>query len=219
MTEILKEITKEQTVINQLLLLQERFMNIKIGNKSIRCPFFMNNDPLYLNTKHYQSVPKGGKLTPEEIETKILQLAEKNNVNLDMLTQEQLNEFLLTNGIGVDCSGLIYQFLKQTYLALGGTAENFEKSITNESGQTGITKIGTQQLLSENNSCPIEDLSQIKPGDFIIRLGNYYHSVIIVSVNSRTLNCLHASNEIKNSGVNPFRIKIIDYGKSIFCQN
>lgn len=219
MSELVLAPPKETVVTDSLLSLKERFMNIAVGSRFIPCPFFMNNDPRYKETMYFQSFSKGGKLTPDEIEDKIIKTAIANQISPDELNPDQLKEFLLFYGIGIDCSGFVYQFLKQAYQTLGG--KNFEEKIVNEDGKTGITKIGAKQLLLDNNSYPVENIKSIKPADFVIEHSPYSssHSVVIANITGSVLNCIHATNEIQNSGVHPFDIRITNPFGSISEQN
>ena len=204
----------EEIVSKKLIEFADQFLNMSLGNHIIRCPFWMNWDYLYKGTDLYRFVPGGGKMSPQEIEQQAILKAREQSFRLKEASLDELHCFILENGIGVDCSGLVYQGLKCAYQALGGS--DFENKVIGVDGQTGITKIRVKALGSDINSFEINRLMEIKPVDFIV-VGES-HSILIIQRLANYIFCLHASNEIKDSGVNFFPIKITDYKRGIFRQ-
>jgi len=52
-----------QRVSEALNGLVGRFMHIKVGKRNVRCPFWMNYDPLFKDTGYFRYFPSGGKRT------------------------------------------------------------------------------------------------------------------------------------------------------------
>jgi hypothetical protein len=110
----------------------DRYLNLQIGGKKIVCPYFTNHAGFYfiqamreagldLETgmkvmKVYNSnrLPYGwfrGKGTPEQIEEAAVEIAGMEEINLDKATAAGIVEFLRVYGLGVDCSGFVYNVL------------------------------------------------------------------------------------------------------------
>jgi hypothetical protein len=213
--EIPYGIKEANAVADALNTLKNRFLQIHVGSRYIPCPFFMNHDYLYKGTPHYQTFPGGGKLTPDEIETHVKECATQEEIRLDTLNPEQLTTFFLHRGIGVDCSGLVYQCLQRAFMATH--RQPFESVLTNIQGAFGITKIGVSELQLPHNSYVIDDIRTIQPADFITF--GISHCIAIIDVSDRIIHCLHASNEIAASGVHPFDIRILDPNASLAHQH
>jgi hypothetical protein len=191
------------------------FTNIRLKDRRINCPFWMNKDPFYKGTGYYKYFAKGGKRSAKEIEKLIAKKAALQKLDLGKASDYELNLFFLRNGIGVDCSGFVYQCLRQVYRTLGG--RGFDKKVSNSrTGDKGIRRVGVLDLASSQNSRRVEKLDEIRPGDFIIAGAS--HSVIIIRKFPGFLEVAHANNAIREAGVHRFRIKITDPKGQIFDQ-
>lgn len=201
---------------NAIKSLVEKFKNIQVEGRDIPCPFWMNFDYLYEGTPLYKGFLRGGKLSPEEVKNSLNNLVVQNSLDIKNASLQEIISLMISNGIGVDCSGFAYQCLREVYLVLGGTSENFEKKVVNaQTYHSGITKVGVSDLSSSVNSLGVNRLSQIKPGDFIVK-GR--HIVVIIDTCDQIINCVHASNEILTPGIHEFDILIREPDLSIFDQ-
>lgn len=206
---------RSEKVSEALEKLVGKFMHITVGKRNLRCPFWMNYDPLYKSSQYFRYFALGGKRTPGQIERLVQERAEKEGLDLGKSTDYQIAVFFLRNGIGIDCSGFVYQCLRQVNKTLGGV--DFKSRIINrKTKNVGIRKVGVLDLASSKNSIPIKGLENIRPGDYIIKGSS--HSVIIIKKTKSLIKAAHSSNEIKESGVHSFNIKINKPKLHIFDQ-
>lgn len=148
--------------------------------------------PYYINVKKRKDLNAlVGKGTPEEIvlETKVW--AQTKHVNLKRLTAEQIREFMLNVGIGIDCSGLValsldeyfrkckrssfFRAVKYQDQSVKGRLARFFRPATN---------LSANEMTSNLNASGI-GLNSVRPGDVIKGVGkqrNAYHIVLIEKV-------------------------------------
>jgi len=78
------------------------YQNLNIAGKTV-------NTPYYRNVKRVRAGLRSltGKGTPEEIEEETLIYSKLRGVSLEDKNESQIREFMQSQGIGVDCSGLV----------------------------------------------------------------------------------------------------------------
>ncbi len=205
-----EKVAVEQKVSSAISDLINDFENLNVEGRVVRAQFWMNGDELTQN----RSYQKGGKLSPQELEGSISESAKKLGFNVKDATTPEINKFMIDNGIGIDCSGLSYQCLREAYGVLGGSG--YEDKVKNDKGEGGITKINTGRFASDEMSRVVESIEDIKPGDFIIASR---HIILVMDKKDNILNCVHVTNEVRDPGVHEFDIKILDSSGSIFDQD
>lgn len=216
-TEVKTDIPVKERVQLAGKVIAEKFLRIPVGNRFINCPFFMNNDPDWKDTPYYFSVPRGGKMTPEEVTEKLSGAVRDSEFDADNSSLKNLRMFMRKNGIGVDCSGLTYQVLKYIYENSGGSIFE-EKVIGAQSNFRGVTKTNSDSLTSLKNSNLVAGIEDIKPGD-IIRGHGGHHSIVIFGCERNLLRCIHSSDGTSALGVSAFEINLIDLKHDIFHQD
>jgi len=202
-----------ETAIESLI---DHYKKIIINGRTVACPFWMNYDYVYKDTPYYKYFPKGGKRSPDEIRDLIVDKLNSTGFDIVHASEEQIGLFFLENGVGVDCSGLVYQCLKKAYITLGGS--DFKKSIFGVYGEPKVvSRIGVKDLILPVNSFPVSDVTLVRPADFI----NFGHTHCIAIINriDDKISCVHASNEILDSGIHEFSITITNPSESIFHQH
>ena len=195
--------------------LTQRFLLLDILGRNIVAPYWMNNDPSSVDTYLYKSVSKGGKLTPEEIESQTILKAEEASLSLRALSYDQLRSFMQSNAIGIDCSGFAYQITEAMYSAAGGIDFQSKVKGRNE-GDFGIRRTGASDLTSPKNSLTVNSTKDIMAGD-LIRCMSGTHVIVVLSKTDSEVFCAHASGTF--DGVCTFKIEITDSSKGIFNQN
>ena len=73
---------------------------------------------------------------------------------------EQIQQFMIQNKLGLDCSGFIYRMLD--FLLLKTKGKRLKSAVGSHVGNTNVQKL-TSLRLSEK----IEDFTQVKPGDLV----------------------------------------------------
>lgn len=146
----------------------DKYKALKINGKTVRSPY-------YRNVKRVRGDLRSltGKGSPQEIvdETKIY--AKLRGFNLAKATSEEIREFQLSQGIGIDCSGFIMHVLnvlakskgKQLYRIMSKKhIKTFWGSFTWPFKYASNTPANA--ITDENNAYPIK-LKEIQPGDLI----------------------------------------------------
>lgn len=193
------------------MTLTNRFMELTIAGQLVGTPYWMNKNPLLVDTPYYQAVSKGGKLSPEEIVQSVFTRSTSTNVDLASHSRDEIRKFMLENAIGVDCSGFTYQVVREIYSALGGNGFD-EKVIGAEPHFRGITKTAARDLTDTKNSVMINEIRQAMPGD-MIRCQEGRHIIVIISNNGDTVTCAHSrfsSNRHNTNGVVTFTVDVVD---------
>lgn len=193
--------------------LTKDFQNLNVNGRSIQTPFWMNKDYVYEGQRYYKYFPKGGKMSPRELETRIAEVSANEKFDLSGASEDELSELLLSNGIGLDCSGFTYQSLKKAYEALGG--EGFEDKVKGDNNLTGISKVGSRHFAKDENSFPVTDIDDVRPGDFIAA-GR--HLVVIIERENDSIKVAHITNMVQNPKLHTFGIHIKDLKQSVFDQ-
>ena len=88
------------SVINQ-------YIHFKIGNAIAPVPYF-NNKTVRARAALRVNIGKG---SPKEIFEEIRDIATKENLNIDRLTNEEISSIMKKNHLGIDCSGFAYYVL------------------------------------------------------------------------------------------------------------
>ncbi len=180
-----------KTLSPQALAVIDSYEHLKIGNKTINCPYF-NNRTSNLRGALRVLVGKG---TPEEIadEARIISLRDK--FELDELHESDLVKFLTEHHLGIDCAAFAYYILDTE---LQSTQNKKLTQILSFKSKGLLRRIIAKFRIVENtgvivfseNSKEIP-LDEIKPGDVIIALGggirhDYNHIIVVTSVTTDT---------------------------------
>ncbi len=174
------------TLSPQTLVVINSYENLKIGGKTINCPYF-NNRASNLRGALRVSVGKG---TPQEIvdEAQIIGLREK--MDLNDLDEKTILKFLVDHHIGLDCSAFVYYVLNAELQTRKHTKL---KSVLSFKSKNIFRRLVAKMRVVENTDVKIFDvnskeivLADLTPGDLIISIGggikhDYNHVMIITS--------------------------------------
>lgn len=161
-------------------------MNLEIGGKKIACPYFTNHVGMsfikamkmagieeavrrkIMTVYNSNQLPYGwfrGKGTPEQIEAAAAGIAGMEEIDLEKATTAGIREFMGVYGLGVDCSGFVYNILT-------GAGVKLEREVFKAGAFTFAGKASTQITVEELQST---DLILIKKAN-----GEYSHVALVL---------------------------------------
>lgn len=169
----------------------DRYLSLPVGAHP-SCPYF-NNKRRGTRSGLRVLVGKG---TPEEISEECEIRALQNRMVISGLSAERLKEFMVSQDIGIDCSGFAYHVLDAAlHERRGGRLASHIH--TRRKGLTGkiiarlrpAENIGVATFADERNSVAIT-ASEAKAGDIITfigagRDGTYNHVLVITKVETK----------------------------------
>lgn len=202
-----------------------RYMNLNIGGKMVRCPYYIN----LKRSKDLRAMV--GKGTPNEIEIEAQVWAKLKGVKLDEMSPAKIREFLMNRGIGIDCSGFVVHVLNAWYRKEKGSNIWRKLKIPNRMILAKIAyllkpveKLGAEVITNSTNASKIE-IKDILPGDVIRtkwKKKNSHHILLITKVeyakngNPKHVEYTHSIPFYdKNSGVKTGGIKITNVNKPL----
>ncbi len=220
---------------NSLYELANEYINFRIGFKKINVPYAISSYAIkkYGIGSNIQAATTGkfenysGKGTPNQIRKALINAAKKENFNLDKATSKDIYKFMESHGIGIDCSGFVYNILN-TYL-IKKENKSLDNIILRYKGVLGyferfllvknrVRRSSANTLTNDLNTIKINKVKDIELAD-IIRLTHSdwkgKHIAIIVDVNKKYITYAMSSEYTKIKGAHFGRIKIIDPDKSL----
>lgn len=193
----------------------DAYLALPLGTKP-SCPYY--NNRRFKNRGGLRVMI--GKGAPAEIAEEAAILAKLTRSDISTLSTDKLKEFLVANGLGIDCSGFAYHVLNA--LALETTGKSVAHFV--RSTRPGIIgsilarlrpaeNLGVNSFRNDKNSVEIA-AADAKPGDIITFIGvgkehTYNHILVITAVehseNSIRLTYAHSyawpSDGLYNTGV------------------
>lgn len=173
-----------------------KYLNLEIYGKKIVCPYFTNNigkafmDAMqeggvdlevsgevmkHFNAHKYALAWWRGKGNPEEIATATMEIAKLERVNLEKASGGMIREFMLQHGLGVDCSGMVYNIL--SYAGI-----NLDKILDFKNPERK-GKFRAAAFTFAGRASQIIDFREVKSGDLILiinKSGHYSHVALIL---------------------------------------
>lgn len=220
-------INKIEKLSEQVLDVANSYFELPLGGKKVRCPYFMN-----LKKQKAGLRVMVGKGTAEEIVHEVRVWAKLKGFDLDKATENEIREFMINLGIGIDCSGYVVYILDALFKQKKNTSlfsfiryrdntiyQKFRRKLR------PVENIGANLLTSELNCVEIKNLNEIRPGDLIRAKGkqkNAHHVAIISKVfkdkqgNIRKFDYLHSHRLYgKENGVRKGSVVDIDPSKEL----
>src|SRR5689334_13622892 len=107
--------------MNDLLYsLADEYIHLKIAGKTINVPYSISKEGEKRAIGELSSAGVtdrfanfGGKGTPRQVRELVVNAAKRENFDLQKASAEQVIQFMIKEGIGVDCSGFVYYILDQ----------------------------------------------------------------------------------------------------------
>ncbi len=161
-----------------------KYQNLELFGTKVSTPYYTNNiEPLFLklmrelqieeklveivHQKYKQrQIPFGwyrGKGTPEQISQATIELAALLDFKPRTAIAKKTQGFMYLYGIGVDCSGFVYNVLKYAFTQVGKNID--EVSFWKDPKKTGADKAGTEYFF--NNSSKL-DTQLARPLDILL---------------------------------------------------
>ncbi len=189
---------KIESLVNKRIL---DYQNIKVFEKKVSCPYFINNIGFFIDFLTSKAeideekarkvhdlfknneIPYGwyrGKGTPEQIGKATEEISFQVELDLHNATKEGIVEFMKLFGLGIDCSGFIYNLLEHAFENTQQKNKLNDSLHWSDKEKTGINYTGVSIFAGEASI--IVKPKDIKPLDllFIIENGKYSHIAIII---------------------------------------
>jgi len=137
-----------------------------------------------------------GKGTPEELENAVVELSEKVNSNLQKATPKGIREFMKLYGLGVDCSGFVFNVLNHAF-EKENKLDLFLNSLNWGDPEKKQVNYAGDHVFKEKASTKIK-ISDVQPLDLVC---SKEHIAIMVEI-SKELFVAQSALDSKSSGVN-----------------
>ncbi len=181
----------------------ERYLNLNILNQKISCPYAINFvEQEFLSLMKQSSIEeekieevhklyKGnktkygwfrGKGTPEELEFAFLEISKARNFNIQNASPEGIRETMKLFGLGIDCSGYIYNVLLAGFKSFSMENQFIQSLAWKEKDKTGVSKASVD-VFSETASTILTDLSSLSDLDLLLlkdENGSYTHIAMML---------------------------------------
>lgn len=178
------------TLSPQALATIDQYLHFAVGPASVAVPYY-NNRRNKVRAGLRVTVGKG---SLSEIQEEVDIICLKGYIKKETLTEESAKKLLVDNGIGIDCSGLVYYVLNSEYQAVkkGSLKSHIRFPKTFNLFRALIRRwrvienINVELLASDLNSQVIA-LSDVMPGDLITIIdagyaGTVDHVMLVESV-------------------------------------
>lgn len=144
-----------------------KYRNFSVGIAVANIPYF-NNRRQKARAKLRVQIGKG---SPEEIREELNTVATLQKINLDAVDSITLKKILFDNGIGIDCSGLVYYILTAQFGPLK-LSFPFQKGILGKL-RAKFRKIENTDVatLAHNKNSRVIATKDVQPGDMITMVG------------------------------------------------
>jgi len=184
----------------------DRYLNLEVAGKKICCPYFTNHAGMcfikamkmagieeaerrkIMTAYNSNQLPYGwfrGKGTPEQIEEATTGIAKMEEVDLDKATAAGIGEFMRVYGLGVDCSGFVYNVLT-------GAGIKFEREVFKAGAFTFAGKVSRQITDQEVQSTDLILVKKIN--------GEYSHVALVLEKGGELWIC-QSTSRVSPAGV------------------
>jgi hypothetical protein len=186
-----------------VLEMVHRYLCINVGEKVFPAPYYINRiEPLFLDLMRKvevedekvervhemyknREIPFGwyrGKGTPEEIEESIKSILTSNKITYTELSKDNLIGYMNLFGIGVDCSGFVYNVLSFGFKKIGKFNE-FELCLDwSDKEKRGVDKAGV--FTFSGKASIVINKEDLATCDLAIKKDND-HIALVIGVNDK----------------------------------
>lgn len=215
----------------------DEYIHFEIAEKTINVPYSISKEGQKRAIGELSSAGVtdrfanyGGKGTPAQIKELVLGSAKKEHFDLQKSTSSEIENFMMVQGIGVDCSGFVYYVLDQ-YLRREKN-KNLDTIILRYPGIIGkierfllqknrVRRSSASTLTNDLNTIKIQKVKDMRPGDMIRVTHSDWkgkHIIIIVEINNENITYAMTSQYTKKQGARFGIIKIRDKNKGLESQ-
>lgn len=196
------------TLPNQVRDFMNKYFCLNINEKRISTPYFINKKLRILRAPLFT-----GKGDPYSIEKYVSQFLSNK-----ILNKEQIKDWMISQGIGIDCSGFVYNILAHWMFLEGLSIKNYLPSVS----FFNIRKFFSRKIKPQSSINAYEltqppfakliEVKQITPG-CLIRLQGGKHVLFVYEVikNDKTVSIIkfaHSTRDIKPPGVHKGYIQL-----------
>lgn len=214
-----------------------RYLNLRIKGLKVPCPFYLNfpgslwkkafrragatkemvkKARIYFENREFAYGWLNGKGTPEEIENAAEEMLEKIFPKFHYYTETGIDSFLRSRGIGIDCSGFVFNVLHQTFIRVD-LEEEFMSSLSWKANSIRRASRAGVYIFSGDSS-RLVDPTNTRPMDLLaMRIDGKLEHVSLVLDREGTLAVAQSIISSKFSGVTLSDIYIRN-NKPIFIQ-
>lgn len=212
----------DRTKLNNLAWQRvQEYQNLSIAGKKVHCPYAINffssnikslmqqadvdEDHMTETLKLYKQRHVGygwyrGKGTPEQIAAAAEELGEMHGYNLANSTPAGIAEFMKLFGLGVDCSGFVFNVLEYAYSQTTNGLDFSSKLSWKDKDRVGVDYAGAAFLA--DNSRLIE-ASEVQPLDLVFYYSDGSHSHIALILESENgLQIVQSNIDCLPTGIN-----------------
>lgn len=181
----------------------QRYLNLQISEQKIPCPYAINlveQEFLSLmkqsgieeeKIKEVHKLYKGnkgnygwyrGKGTPEELEDAFIQISKARDFNIQNASSEGIRESMKLFGLGIDCSGYVYNVLLAGFKSLNMEDSFIQSLAWGEKDKTGASRASVD-VFAGDASTVIEDLESLSNLDLLLlknEKDSYTHMAMIL---------------------------------------
>jgi len=214
------------------MVMIDQYRNFKIDSAVSSIPYFNNKS----TGKRAALGVNVGKGSPKEIFDEILTLTRLQKIDTKSFNSETLKKFMISNNIGIDCSGFVYHVLNEESISRGkGGMDRHIHFVTASNILTRlIAKLKPQKntdvlTLSSDKNSKVLEIKDAQVGDIITMIGTSTvgirnHVLIIHQIEYQnfipiTLHYVHAiawpTDGEYGHGIHEGRIEIVDVNKTL----
>lgn len=154
--------------------------------------------PYRINLPYQEDRRKYGKSNPKELKNNVIQIAKKEQLNIGQMSCEQIQDFMVKNKLGIDCSGFSYHVIN--YLLQRVRNVDLQKIGFPKASLTNV-----KLFLSKKLTYKISNYKQIQPGDLVIQIKGSnigeQHMLIVLKKYKHEVVLIHSSYYNNPAGV------------------
>jgi len=200
------------------------YTEFRVEDKLIAMPYAMSghftNQPPYAQGRTKRFSNYAGKGTPEQISRALIKAASRQQFNLKTASADEIKDFMIKQGIGIDCSGLVYHALDAHLKDIGRSSlDHFIIVRNNFLGRLDrfiqrkrwVRRCSAATLTNDLNTIKIERAKDIQPGDMIRLTHSDWegkHIAIVTSISPTEIKYAHSSESTHTQGPHIGVIKI-----------
>jgi hypothetical protein len=210
----------------------DAYTDFEVEGRQVKLPYALaiariENEPAYVMGRTDARTYFAGKGTPEQLRESLRKAAKEKDFDLTTARADEITTFMVGEGIGIDCSGFVYNVLDAWLRGEGGVS--LDKLILRKSGWMGkierlllrknrVRRSSAATLTSDLNSIRVPTASEAQPGDMIRLTHSDWagkHIAIVVDKDDRTITYAHSSEFTKIQGPHHGIIKILDWSRDL----
>lgn len=214
------------------------YINFHVGEKTLRVPYAIasyaigkygiGENVITPTTGKFENY--AGKGAPQQIKNAVNLAVKKNKFNLSNANSQQIYSFMESHGIGIDCSGFVYNVLdaylrKEKNMTLdnivlrySGLLGRIERFILRKNR---VRKCNADTLTNNLNTIKVEKVKDMQPGDMIRLTHSDWkgkHIAIIVDISSQYIVYAMTSEYTQIRGSHFGKIKILNPQRGLESQ-